>query len=160
MSFDRWYLPCLRLTSVLAFVLVATVSAQAVDSCHNVYHSLKKFFTGKSSSSSTPVHHRVRRSEDHEKTNPSTGPTPSAADSSHLTEASATPRVVILPATSPTTEATPGTENSVRAPEAVVKPEPSPDSGPVLRSLSAPTPVSAPTIFPSPTPRTGNTATD
>ena len=160
MSFDRWYFRCLRLTSVLAFVLVATVSAQADDTWHNVYHSLKRFFTGKSSSSSTPVHHRVRRSEDHEKTNPSTGPTPSAADSSHLTEASATPRVVILPATSPTTEATPGTENSVRAPEAVVKPEPSPDSGPVLRSLSAPTPVSAPTIFPSPTPRTGNTATD
>ena len=160
MSFDRWYLPCIRLTSVLAFVLVATVSAQADDTWHNVYHSLKRFFTGKSSSSSTPVHHRVRRSEDHQKTNPSTEPTPSTADRSHLPDASATPRVVILPATSPTTEAAPGTENSVRAPEAVVKPEASPDSGPVLRSLSSPTPLSTPTILPSTTPRTGNTATN
>jgi hypothetical protein len=159
MSFDRWYFRCLRLTSVLAFVLVATVSAQADDTWHNVYHSLKRFFTGKSSSSSTPVHHRVR-SEDHQKTNPSTEPTPSTADRSHLPDASATPRVVILPATSPTTEAAPGTENSVRAPEAVVKPEASPDSGPVLRSLSSPTPLSTPTILPSPTPRTGNTATN
>jgi hypothetical protein len=160
MSFDRWYLPCIRLTSVVAFVLVATVSAQADDTWHNVYHSLKRFFTGKSSPSSTPVHHRVRRSEDHEKTNPATERTPSSADSSHLPGASATPRVVILPATSPNTEATPGTENSVRAPETVVKPEPSPDLGPVLRSLSGPTPVSGPTILPSPTPRTGNTATN
>ena len=160
MSFDRWYFRCLRLTSVLAFVLVATVSAQADDTWHNVYHSLKRFFTGKSSSSSTPVHHRVRRSEDHQKTNPSTEPTPSTAGRSHLPDASATPRVVILPATSPTTEAAPGTENSVRAPEAVVKPEASPDSGPVLRSLSSPTPLSTPTILPSPTPRTGNTATN
>jgi hypothetical protein len=160
MSFDRWYFPCLRLTSVLAFVLVATVCAQADDNWHNVYHSLKRFFTGKSSTSSTPVHHRVRRSEDHQKTNPSTEPTPSTADRSHLPDASATPRVVILPATSPTTEAAPGTENSVGAPEAVVKPEPSPDSGPVLRSLSAPTPLSTPIILPSPTPRTGNTATN
>ena len=159
MSFDRWYFRCLRLTSVLAFVLVATVSAQADDTWHNVYHSLKRFFTGKSSSSSTPVHHRVRRSEDHQKTNPSTEPT-STADRSHLPDASATPRVVILPATSPTTEAAPGTENSVRAPEAVVKPEASPDSGPVLRSLSSPTPLSTPTILPSTTPRTGNTATN
>ena len=160
MSFDRWYFRCLRLTSVLAFVLVATVSAQADDTWHNVYHSLKRFFTGKSSPSSTPVHHRVRRSEDHEKTNPATERTPSSADSSHLPGASATPRVVILPATSPNTEATPGTENSVRAPETVVKPEPSPDLGPVLRSLSGPTPVSGPSILPSPTPRTGNTATN
>ncbi len=156
MSFHRWYLPCVRLASVLAFILVVSVSAQADDTWHNVYHSLKRFFTGKPSS--TPiVHHRVRRSEDHEKTNPATEPTPSSAESSPSPGASATPRVVILPATSPTTEASPGTENSVRAPEVAAKPEPSPQIGAVLRSLSGPTPVSSPTALPSPAPGAGNT---
>jgi hypothetical protein len=134
MSFDRWYLPYIRLTSVLAFSFVVIASGQADDAWHNVYHSLKKFFAGKSSSNST-VHHRVKRSE--HSTQATSSPSP---------EATPTPRVVILPAMSPS----PGPENPARVPETVVKPEPSPDQGPVLRSLPGPTPVSSPTILPSP----------
>lgn len=159
MRSDRWYLPCIRLASVLAFVLVVTVSAQGDDTWHNIYHSLKRFFTGKPSQSPT-VHHHVRRSESREKTTPSTEPAPASAESSRSPGASVTPRVVILPATSPSPDATSGTENSVRAPEAVVKPEPSPELGPVLRSLSGPTPLTSPAGVPSPTPGAGNTATN
>ena len=79
MSFERWYLPCVRLLSVLAVIMVVTVSAQADDTWHNVYHSLKRFFTGKPSA--TPVvHHRVRRSEDRERANPSPASTPATAE--------------------------------------------------------------------------------
>ena len=160
MSFDRWHLPRIRLMSVLAFVLVsATVSAQADDTWHNIYHSLRRFFTGKPSSTPT-VHHRVRRSEAREKADHSMEPTPSPAESSPSPEVSATPRVVILPATSPAAEATPGTENSARAPNAVVKPEASPDLGPVLRSLSGPSPVSSPAVIPSPAPERGSSTTN
>jgi hypothetical protein len=173
MSIDRWYLPRIRLTSILAFGLLVAVSAQADDTWHNVYHSLKRFFTGKPSS--TPVvHHHRRRSQDEEKSEPS----PAPAENVPSPGASATPRVVVLPATSPTTETTPGTENPAKepeaaakpgpSPEAAVKPSPSPELGPVLRSLSGPTPVSGPGVIPSPAPGViptpasgaGNTATN
>jgi hypothetical protein len=151
MSFERSYPPCVRLLSVLAVVMVVTVSGQADDTWHNVYHSLKRFFTGKSSA--TPfVHHRMRRSQDRERANPSPASTPAAAENAPSPGASATPRVVILPATSPAPDATPATENPVRAPEATVTPEPSPQVGTILRSLSGPTP----TVLPSPTPASGN----
>jgi hypothetical protein len=143
MSFDRWHLPRIRLRPVLAFVLVFAISAQADDTWHNIYHSLRRFFTGKSSA--TPaVHHRVRRSEDHDKADHSMEAAASPAQNSPTPESSGTPRVVILPATSPSAEMTPGTENSAKAPEAVVKPTPAPELGPVLRSLSGPSPTSAP----------------
>jgi hypothetical protein len=159
MSFERCRLLCIRLTSVLALVLAMSVSAQAQDTWHNVYHSLKRFFTGKSSA--TPiVHHRTRRYEEHEKTNHSTEPTPSLAESSPSPGASATPRVVILPASSPSATAIEGTENSFRTPDAAVKPERSPELGPVLRSLSEPTPVSNPAVLPSPVAGTGSTTTN
>src|ERR1700688_2086667 len=117
MSFDRWHLLRLRLTSILAFVLVVAVSAQADDTWHNVYHSLKRFFTGKPSSTLV-VHHHRRLSQDEEKSEPS----PPPAENEPSRGASATPRVVILPATSPAPEATPGTENPTKAPECAAKP--------------------------------------
>jgi hypothetical protein len=156
MSFDRRFLSRLRLRSALAIVLLSAVSAQADDTWHNVFHSLKRFFTGKPSS--TPiVHHRSKRSLEREKTGPSTEPAESPAVSTSSPGASATPRVVILPSTSPTAEASPGAVNSVRTPEEAVKPTPSPELGPILRSLAGPTPVSNPGVVPSPTPAAGNT---
>ena len=86
------------------------VSAQADDTWHNVYHSLKRFFTGKPSA--TPVvHHHRRRSEDAGENRAFENSVTRGAECSPSPGASATPRVVILPATSPTAETTPGTEN-------------------------------------------------
>jgi hypothetical protein len=160
----------IRLTSILALLLLMTVSVQADDTWHNVYHSLKRFFTGKSSPTPT-VHHRRRHTEDDEKSTPSTEPSPSPGANDASAGASATPRVVILPASSPAAEATPGTENQVRTPAAAAKnesspeaakstPTPTPELGPVLRSLSGPTPMSNPGVIPSPAPGAGRTATD
>lgn len=151
MSIDRSYLPRIRLMSILALVLVVSVSAQADDTWHNVYHSLKRFFTGKSGSTAT-VHHRRRHSDEDEKNTSSTEPSPSPGENEASPGASATPRVVILPATSPAPDTTPGTENPVRASEAAVTPESSPQIGAILRSLSGPTPA----VQPSPAPAAGN----
>src|ERR1700729_2872532 len=110
MSFERWYLPCVRLLSVLAVIMVVAVSAQADDTWHNVYHSLRRFFTGKSSP--TPiVHHRRRHTQDEEKGTPSPEPSVSPGPNDASAGVSATPRVVILPASSPAAEATPRAEN-------------------------------------------------
>jgi hypothetical protein len=164
MSIDRRSPLRIRLTSILALFLLIGVSAQADDTWHNVYHSLKRFFTGKSSPTPT-LHHRRRHTEDDEKSTPSTEPSPSPGTNDASAGASATPRVVILPASSPAAEATPGTGNPVRTPDATAKTEPSPspeaaksapspELGPVLRSLSGPTPI------PSPAPGAGRTATN
>jgi hypothetical protein len=159
MSFERYYLPWIRLASMLAFVMVTTVSVQADDTWHNVYHSLKRFFTGKPSA--TPiVHHRTRRYAEHDKTNHATEPTPATAEGSPSPGVSSTPRVVILPASSPSVTTTEGTENSVRAPQAAVKPDHASELGPVLRSLSEPTPASNPAALPSPVAGAGTTNTD
>ena len=169
MSVDRRYLLRIRLASILALLLMFAGSAHADDPWHNVYHHLKKFFTGKSSPTPT-VHHRRRRSEDDEKTNPPVEPLPSPADNVPSPGASATPRVVILPAASPAAEGSAGVENSVRTPESTAKPEPSPEAaakpspspelGSILRSLSGPTPMSSPGVIPSPAPGGGSTATN
>jgi hypothetical protein len=169
MSVDRWYLPRIRLASILALVMVISGTVRADDTWHNVYHSLKRFFTGKSSATPT-VHHRRRHSEGAEKTNPSAEPSPSPGENAPAPGASATPRVVILPAISPAAETTPGVDNSVQAPgtpakpqptpEAAAKPSPSPELGPVLRSLSGPTPMSSPGVIPTPAPGAGSTATN
>jgi hypothetical protein len=164
MSFERYYSSCIRLAAMAAFVLTMTVSAQADDTWHNVYHSLKRFFTGKPSA--TPVvHHRTRRYVEHDKTEHSVEPTPAVAEGSPSPAASATPRVVILPASSPTVTttqgaATQGAENSVRAPEAAAKADHSTEIGPVLRSLSEPTPAGNPAALPSPVAGTGTTTSD
>jgi hypothetical protein len=168
MRIDRRSLLRTRLTSILALFLLMAVSVQADDTWHNVYHSLKRFFTGKSSATPT-AHHRRKHSEDDEKGLPSTEPSPSPGANDASTGASATPRVVILPASSPAAEATPGVENPVRTPDSAAKTEPSPEAakstptpelGPVLRSLSGPTPVSNPGVIPSPAPGAGSTATN
>jgi hypothetical protein len=159
MSFERCYSACIRLASLLAFVLAMSVSAQADDTWHNVYHSLKRFFTGKPSA--TPVvHHRTKRYVQHDKTDHSAEPTPAVAEGSPSPGPSATPRVVILPASSPTVTTTEGTENSVRAPDSAAKADHSPELGPVLRSLSEPTPASNPAALPSPVARTGSATSD
>jgi hypothetical protein len=170
MSVDRWYLPRIRLTSILAVFMVVAVSAQADDTWHNIYHHLRRFFTGKSSS--TPVvHHRRRHTEDEddEKSTVSTEPSPSPGENAVSPGASATPRVVILPSGSPTAEGTPGVETPAPTLEPAAKPEPSPEApkaastpelGPVLRSLSAPTPMSSPGVISSPAPGAGRTVTN
>jgi hypothetical protein len=169
MSVDRRSLLRIRLASILALFLVVAVSAQADDTWHNVYHSLKRFFTGKSSATPTVVHHRRRHTEDDEKSTVSTEPSPSPGEKDASPGASATPRVVILPASSPSAQESPGVENSVRAPDTAAKPEPSPEAakatptpelGPVLRSLSGPTPMSSPGVISSPAPGAGRTATN
>jgi hypothetical protein len=161
MRFERCYSPCIRLASMVAFVLAMAVSAQADDTWHNVYHSLKRFFTGKPSA--TPVvHHRTRRYVEHDKTDHSTtAPTPGVAEGSPSPATSATPRVVILPASSPSVTTTEGTEGSVRAPDPAAKAGHSPELGPVLRSLSEPTPATSnPVALPSPVAGTGTTTSD
>jgi hypothetical protein len=168
MNIDRRSLLRIRLTSILALFLLIAVSVQADDTWHNVYHSLRKFFTGKSGPTPT-VHHRRRHTEEDEKSTPSTEPSPSPAANDASAGASATPRVVILPASSPGAEATPGAENPVRTPDEAAKTEPSPEAakstptpelGPVLRSLSGPTPMSNPGVIPSPAPGAGRTVTN
>jgi len=168
MSIDRRSLLRIRLTSVLALFLLVAVSAQAQDTWHNVYHSLKRFFTGKSSPTPT-VHHRRRHTEDEEKSSPSPEPSTSPSPNDASAGVSATPRVVILPASSPAAEATPRAENPAPTPDAGAKTAPSPEAakstptpelGPVLRSLSGPTPMSNPGVIPSPAPGAGRTATD
>jgi hypothetical protein len=168
MSNDRRSLLRIRLTSVLVLFLLVAVSAQGQDTWHNVYHSLKRFFTGKSSP--TPiVHHRRRHTEDEEKSAPSPEPATSPGPNDASAGASATPRVVILPASSPAAEATPRAEIPTQTPDAGAKTEPSPEAakstptpelGPVLRSLSGPTPMSNPGVIPSPAPGAGRTATN
>jgi hypothetical protein len=160
MRFERCYSPCIRLASMVAFVLAMAVSAQADDTWHNVYHSLKRFFTGKPSA--TPVvHHRTRRYVEHDKTEHSTTESTTAvAEGSPSPAASATPRVVILPASSPTATTTEGTESSVRAPDSAAKADHSPETGQVLRSLGEPTPASNPVVLPSPVAGTGTTTSD
>lgn len=160
MSFERCYSPCIRLAAMVAFVLAMTLSAHADDTWHNVYHSLKRFFTGKPSA--TPVvHHRTRRYVEHDKTDHSAEPAPAVAEGSPSPAASATPRVVILPASSPTVTTTEGTESSVRAPDSAAKSDRSPQLGAVLRSLSEPTPASNPAAaLPSPVAGTGTTTSD
>jgi hypothetical protein len=141
----------LRLRSILVILLLMGVSVQAQDTWHNVYHSLKRFFTGKSSPTPT-VHHRRRHIEDGEKSTPSPEPSPSPGANDASAGASATPRVVILPASSPGAGATPEAGSPARTPDAATKTEPSPEAakstptpelGPVLRSLSGPTPTPA-----------------
>ena len=163
----------IRPTSLaLAFALALGVSStvRADDTWHNVYHSLKRFFTG-SKSSPTPspsAHHHVKHSGSGEKSaEPSSSMSPIAEDMAKAgasPAASSTPRVIVLPAATPVVvlpAATPMREASSEAthseatatPTPVARPvgqtapdpadpnpksQPSAESGPVLRSMSAP----------------------
>jgi hypothetical protein len=160
-SSDRWFLRSIRLMCALVLLLSLAPSARADDTWHNVYHSLKRFFTG-GTPSPTPSH-RVRRSTNHVKANQSTSteptPTPATPATSPEVGASPTPRVVILPAASPAAESDQGTISPAAKPEAAVKPEASPKT-PVLLSLPAPTPGASPKVLPSVAPGTGNATSD
>ena len=161
----------IRPTSLaLAFALALGVSStvRADDTWHNVYHSLKRFFTGSKSSPSPSAHHHVKHSGGGEK-NPeaSSSMSPIAEDMAKAgasPAASSTPRVIVLPAATPvvvlpaatpmreaSSEATPSeataTPTPVARPVGQTEPnpadpnpksQPSADSGPVLRSLSGP----------------------
>ncbi len=152
---DRWFLRAIRILSALVLLLSVTPSARADDTWHNIYHSLKRFFTGNSSSSPSPSH-RAKRSANHLRTNRSIESASATPEGSPENGASPTPRVVVLPAASPAAESDQTTLSPTAKPEAAVKPEASPNLTPVLLSLPLPTPSGSPRILPSAAPGTGN----
>ena len=156
---DRWFSCSICIMSAFALLLSVTPSAQADDTWHNIYHSLKRFFTGNASSSPSPTH-RAKRSANHSKTNRSTESASTTAEGSPEPGASPTPRVVILPAGSPAAESNQTTVSPPAKPETTVKPEASPNLTPVLLSLPLPTPSGSPRILPSAAPATGNAASN
>src|SRR5438093_3869380 len=149
MSSGRSCLRTLFCGLMLAFLLAAAIPVRADDTWHNVYHSLKRFFTGQPSSSPT-AHHRTKHSQSRAKATHSAESAASLSENSGSPHPSTTPRVIILPATSPTTASNQGSESAVQVTAVPAKPVPSPDpspeAGPVLRSLAAPTPAPSPTV--------------
>jgi hypothetical protein len=159
----------IRPTSLaLAFALALGVSStvRADDTWHNVYHSLKRFFTGSKSSPTPSAHHHVKHSGE-KNAEPSSSMSPLAEDMAKgggSPAASSTPRVIVLPAATPvvilpaatpmreaSSEATPS--EAIATPTPVARPagqtapdpadpnsksQPAVESGPVLRSLSGP----------------------
>jgi hypothetical protein len=152
---DRWFLRAIRILSALVLLLSVTPSARADDTWHNIYHSLKRFFTGNSSSSPSPSH-RVKRSANHVRANRSLESASTTPEGSPENGVSPTPRVVVLPAASPAVESDRTTLNPPTKPETAAKPEASPSLSPVLLSLPQPTPGGSPRVLPSATPGTGN----
>ena len=158
-SSDRWFSCSICIMSAFVLLLSVTPSAQADDTWHNIYHSLKRFFTGNASSSPSPGHH-AKRSADHSKKNRSTESASATAEGSPEPDASPTPRVVILPATSPAAGSDQTTVSPPAKPEATAKPEASPNLTPVLVSVPLPTPSGSPKILPSAASATGNAASN
>lgn len=154
-SSDRWFWRSIRLVSALTLLLSVTPSARADDTWHNIYHSLKRFFTGGSSSSPSPKH-RAKRSPTHVRTDHPSELASTTHEGSPDPGVSPTPRVVILPAASPTAESDQAILNQPAKPEAVVKPEASPNLPPVLLSMPLPKPSGSPKILPSAAPGTEN----
>jgi hypothetical protein len=175
MNFNREKFRLMHLALGLVLTLAVSVPARADDTWHNIYHSLKHFFTGKSSSSATPaVHRHVKHATKPENTEEAgqSSPAPSASvaggqESGAAPAASATPRVVVLPAATPaaaatqspaSSEATPvsageqatsGSTTAGRPTESAGKTDSATDVGPVLRSLSD----QGAAANPTPTPR-------
>src|SRR6516225_6238960 len=116
-SFDRWHSRFICIMSTLVILFSVTPSVRADDTWHNIYHSLKRFFTGDSSSNRSP-HHRAKRATAHEKTDRSTEPVSTAAEGSPRPAASPAPRLVVLPAASPAAESNQATSSSSPAKEA------------------------------------------
>jgi hypothetical protein len=118
MKFVRGNFRLTRVILCLALATAVSVPAIADDTWHNVYHSLKHFFTGKSGSSPTPTtHHHVKHAANNEKTEeaPQASPSPSASVTTAREVVlppgeSATPRIVVLPASTPAP--TPAVTNS------------------------------------------------
>ena len=154
-SSDRWFLRSIRIALALMLILSVTPSAQADDTWHNIYHSLKRFFTGESSSSPSPKH-RAKRSASHARTDRSSELASTTPAGSPEPGVSPTPRVVVLPAASPAAESDHEILSQPAKPEALVKPEASPNLTPVLLSMPLPTPSGSPKILPSAAPGTGN----
>jgi hypothetical protein len=154
-SSDRWFLRSIRIALALMLLLSVTPSAQADDTWHNIYHSLKRFFTGESSSSPSPKH-RAKRSASHARTDRSSELASTTPAGSPEPGVSPTPRVVVLPAASPAAENDQEILSQPAKPEPVVKPEASPNLTPVLLSMPLPTPGGSPKILPSAAPGTGN----
>ena len=154
-SSDRWFLRSIRIALALMLLLSVTPSAQADDTWHNIYHSLKRFFTGESSSSPSPKH-RAKRSASHARTDRSSELASTTPAGSPEPGVSPTPRVVVLPAASPAAESDQEILSQPAKPEALVKPEASPNLTPVLLSMPLPTPSGSPKILPSAAPGTGN----
>jgi hypothetical protein len=152
-SSDRWFLRSIRIALALMLLLSVTPSAQADDTWHNIYHSLKRFFTGESSSSPSPKH-RAKRSASHARTDRSSELASTTPAGSPEPGVSPTPRVVVLPAAS--AESDQEILSQPAKPEPVVKPEASPNLTPVLLSMPLPTPGGSPKILPSAAPGTGN----
>ncbi len=177
MNFDRVNSRVTRLMLGLALTFAICGPASADDTWHNVYHSLKHFFTGKSGSSPTPaVRHHAKHAVSQEKDSESGQPSPSSSPSPSVSTAqesapSATPRVVVLPAAtpvasptaatsqnkadsdaaqkSPDEQLTPPPVGAAKPAESAPKSESASDVRPVLRSLSDQGAAASPT----PTPR-------
>jgi hypothetical protein len=165
----------MRMALGLVLTLSVSVPARADDTWHNIYHSLKHFFTGKSSSSATPaVHHHVKHATGPENAEQAgqSSPAPSASvaggqqSAAAGPAASATPRVVVLPAATPAAAASQGPASSelthgsagerttvsataARPTEPAGRTDSGTDTGPVLRSLSD----QGAAANPTPTPR-------
>jgi hypothetical protein len=163
----------LALAAVLALGVNSNLPADD-DTWHNVYHSLKRFFTGSKSSPTPSPHHRVKHSDGGER---GAGAS-TVANANPSSAASPTPRVVVLPAATPAVvvlpSATPVRETAA-SPSKAVAATPTPgahpagqpdagaakstsksrsagESGPVLRSLSGPGAGANPSAPPSATP--------
>jgi hypothetical protein len=167
----------MRIALGLVLMLTAvSVPARADDTWHNIYHSLKHFFTGKSSSSATPaVHYHVKHATSPQDTEQAgqSSPAPSASvaggqqSAAAAPEASATPRVVVLPAATPAAagsqrpanseptagsageQPTTASASAARPTESAGRTDSATDAGPVLRSLSD----QGAAANPTPTPR-------
>lgn len=115
-----------NMNRVLLFCFLLSAAAphaQADDTWHNIYHSLKRFFTGndrRSHATAQSRHQAVRHS--HTRTN---------SEKSDVSPSE--PRVIVLP------EATPAKSEHADRPADKISPEaaPTPNSSPVLRSLPA-----------------------
>jgi hypothetical protein len=115
-----------NMNRVLLFCFLLSAAAphaQADDTWHNIYHSLKRFFTGndrRSHATAQSRHQAVRHS--HTRTN-----------SEKSDVSSSEPRVIVLP------EATPAKSEHADRPADKTSPEaaPTPNSSPVLRSMPA-----------------------
>jgi hypothetical protein len=125
-----------RVLIFCVLLLAAMPYARGDDVWHNIYHSLKRFFTGEKHHSGVARRHRLA-SHSH----------PQPADTPH--EESSEPRTVVLPGPIPeqngNTAKPAGSKSTEPKPEDV-KPEPTPTPAPTPTPTPAPTPDSSPVL--------------
>ena len=109
-----------RILLFCVLLLAATPHARADDTWHNIYHTLKRFFTG-GEKHQTVTQRKHRR---HLHTRPNSEKSSEPADSTE-------PRVIVLPEPTPAA----GVNDGESADSKPSEPKPSPNSSPVLRSL-------------------------